>query len=32
MNVTGSRYSGCHMQGRPLPRSLCDVPVPVLCI
>jgi hypothetical protein len=32
MSMIGSRYSGCYMRGRPLPRSLCDGHLLVLCI
>ncbi len=30
--MTRSRESGYYMRGRPLPRSLCDVHLLVLCI
>ena len=32
MSVTGSRYSGYCMRGKPLRRSLCDGHLLVLCI
>lgn len=32
MSMNCSCESDYHMQGRPLPRSLCDVHIPVLCI
>jgi len=32
MSMTGNRYNGYYMRGRPLPRSLCDGLVLVLCI
>jgi hypothetical protein len=32
MSMTHSCESDCYMRGKPLPRSLCDVHLLVLCI
>ncbi len=32
MNMTDNRYSGYYMRDKPLPHSLCDDRILVLCI